>query len=177
MDHSDKRAVSRRIADPGKIDHYRNLLRAKGSKEADMREASPKKLAVMLVYVALEYYSEQDILSAEKVSLQAQNTPKTEASVPSGNNTAKKTAGTKKKTQSTRNIRAFLGKILTTLWYALQTAYTRTASTVITSWSRLKSSLTAILHRVRSSAATLISRSGWSSAFRSFAASMTRKHS
>jgi len=64
MEFIQKREVSRRIADPSKIEVYRQLLSAKRVPSSGMKGDDKRKLAIELVYTALSHYSEEDILFA-----------------------------------------------------------------------------------------------------------------
>lgn len=127
MNFRQKKDTARRIAKVQHIPIYRNLLKARGSSDADRIMLDKEALARSLVYNLLDFYSEDQILAAASV---------TPAAAASAEGTA--TRRIKKKIQRLKNIRPLPGRILTTLLSALQTAYTRIVSTVSALWQRLR---------------------------------------
>lgn len=79
MEFAQKREISRRIADPLKIEIYRSLLQARRVPSSGMRGDDKRKLATELVFTALSYYSEEDILSACSSASGASVQPETKA--------------------------------------------------------------------------------------------------
>ena len=79
MEFAQKREISRRIADPLKIEIYRSLLQARRVPSSGMRGDDKRKLATELVFTALSYYSEEDILSACSSAPGASVQPETKA--------------------------------------------------------------------------------------------------
>lgn len=92
-------------------------------------------LAESLVYNLLDFYTEEQLTATPAVLVTSQmRRPKSEDPSPA----------VKKKSQNSRNILGYAGRILTTLWYALQTAYSLTASTAGAVWQKLKEALKAL---------------------------------
>lgn len=127
MNFRQKKDTARRIAKVQHIPIYRNLLKARGSSDADRIMLDKEALARSLVYNLLDFYSEDQILAATSVAPSA-------AAPAEGTATRR----IKKKIQRLKNIRPLPGRILTTLLSALQTAYTRIVSTVSALWQRLR---------------------------------------
>lgn len=127
MNFRQKKDTARRIAKVQHIPIYRNLLKARGSSDADRIMLDKEALARSLVYNLLDFYSEDQILAATSVA--------PSAAVPAEGTATRRI---KKKIQRLKNIRPLPGRILTTLLSALQTAYTRIVSTVSALWQRLR---------------------------------------
>lgn len=150
-DFSTKKQIARRIADRQFIPVYRQLLEAARVPSCGVLMADQDALARDLVYVALDKYTEEQIIAACYPS---------QSPVLPGHltNEATRTASgegpagaVKKNSRSSRNIRALTGRTWTALSSGLRTAYSRTASTagrVFVSW---RSSCRSLLQSVRSS--------------------------
>ena len=89
-------------------------------------------LARSLVYNLLDFYTEEQIHAATASQSPAMTIPQA---------TAATVQSIKKKIQRLRNILPSPGRIWTTLWSVLRTAYTRTASTVTALWQSLRGRL------------------------------------
>ena len=124
-----RREISARIADPADIPVYRQLLKAADSPFAGYIETNKNKLARLLVSALLDTMTEEDILRAVKRLSEAAKT-------------APATAAVKKKPSPRQpSTRTSGGMTWTTLWSALQTAFTRIQSTLAAGWEKLKRGL------------------------------------
>lgn len=133
MDFRQKKDISRRIAKVQHIPAYRDLLRSQGSPDANRIIINKEELARSLVYNLLDFYSEDQILaytSSRPSGASILETP-----------VAHVVRSIKKKIQRLKNILPSPGKIWTTLWSGLRTAYTLTASTATGLWQNLKERL------------------------------------
>ena len=130
-----KTEISRRIAKTEDIDLYRKMLKPHRASAAGRIMQDRQALAESLVYNLLDFYTEEQLTATPAALVTSQmGRPKSEDSSPA----------VKKKSQNSRNILRYAGRILTTLWYALQTAYSLTASTVGAAWQKLKGRLKAL---------------------------------
>lgn len=132
MDFRQKKATAARIAKVQHIQTYRDMLKARGSSVAGRIMLDKEALARSLVYNLLDFYTEEQILAATASQSPAMTIPKA---------TAATVSSIKKKIQRLRNILPSPGRIWTTLWSVLRTAYTRTASTVTALWQSLRGRL------------------------------------
>ncbi len=132
MDFRQKKATAARIAKVQHIQTYRDMLKARGSSVAGRIMLDKEALARSLVYNLLDFYTEEQIHAATASQSPAMTIPQA---------TAATVQSIKKKIQRLRNILPSPGRIWTTLWSALQTAYTRTASTVTALWQSLRGRL------------------------------------
>lgn len=133
MDFRQKKDISRRIAKVQHIPTYRDLLRSRGSSDANKIIINKEELARSLVYNLLDFYSEEQILAY--TSSRSSGASILEAPV------AHVVRSIKKKIQRLKNILPSPGKIWTTLWSGLRTAYTLTVSTATGLWQNLKERL------------------------------------
>lgn len=130
-----KTEISRRIAKTEDIDLYRKMLKPHRASAAGRIMQDRQALAESLVYNLLDFYTEEQLTATPAVLVTSQmRRPKSEDPSPA----------VKKKSQNSRNILGYAGRILTTLWYALQTAYSLTASTAGAVWQKLKEALKAL---------------------------------
>ena len=130
-----KTEISRRIAKTEDIDLYRKMLKPHRASAAGRIMQDRQALAESLVYNLLDFYTEEQLTATPAVFVTSQmRRPKSEDPSPA----------VKKKSQNSRNILGYAGRILTTLWYALQTAYSLTASTAGAVWQKLKEALKAL---------------------------------
>lgn len=136
MDFRVKKEIARRIAKVQHIPTYRELLKARGSSDAGKIMLDKEALARSLVYNLLDFYTEEQILAACRTA---------PAGVLQQPIVAETVRSVKKKIQRLKNILQSHGPIWTTLWSALRTAYTRTASTVTALWRRLKERLKGLM--------------------------------
>lgn len=132
MDFRQKKATAARIAKVQHIQTYRDMLKARGSSVAGRIMLDKEALARSLVYNLLDFYSEEQIHAATASQSPAMTIPQA---------TAATVQSIKKKIQRLRNILPSPGRIWTTLWSVLRTAYTRTASTVTALWQSLRGRL------------------------------------
>lgn len=133
MDFRQKKDISRRIAKVQHIPAYRDLLHSQGSPDANRIIINKEELARSLVYNLLDFYSEEQILaytSSRPSGASILETP-----------VAHVVRSIKKKIQRLKNILPSPGKIWTTLWSGLRTAYTLTVSTATGLWQNLKERL------------------------------------
>lgn len=140
MDFRKKKEIARRIAKVQHIPTYREMLRARGSMDAGRVMPDKTALARSLVYNLLDFYTEEQILAT--VSTTPAEAPHQPAAAPAGSRSSKK------KIQRLKNILPSHGRIWTTLWSGLQTAYTRTASTATALWRRLKETLKGLMSSI-----------------------------
>ena len=130
-----KTEISRRIAKTEDIDLYRKMLKPHRASAAGRIMQDRQALAESLVYNLLDFYTEEQLTATPAVLVTSQmRRPKSEDPSPA----------VKKKSQNSRNILGYAGRILTTLWYALQTAYSLIASTAGAVWQKLKEALKAL---------------------------------
>ena len=130
-----KTEISRRIAKTEDIDLYRKMLKPHRASAAGRIMQDRQALAESLVYNLLDFYTEEQLTATPAVLVTSHmRRPKSEDPSPA----------VKKKSQNSRNILGYVGRILTTLWYALQTAYSLTASTAGAVWQKLKEALKAL---------------------------------
>lgn len=132
MDFRQKKATAARIAKVQHIQTYRDMLKARGSSVAGRIMLDKEALARSLVYNLLDFYTEEQIHAATASQSPAMTIPQA---------TAATVQSIKKKIQRLRNILPSPGRIWTTLWSVLRTAYTRTASTVTALWQSLRGRL------------------------------------
>ena len=132
MDFRQKKATAARIAKVQHIQTYRDMLKARGSSVAGRIMLDKEALARSLVYNLLDFYTEEQIHAATASQSPAITIPQA---------TAATVQSIKKKIQRLRNILPSPGRIWTTLWSVLRTAYTRTASTVTALWQSLRGRL------------------------------------
>ena len=132
MDFRIKKATAARIAKVQHIPTYREMLKARGSSVASRIMLDKEALARSLVYNLLDFYTEEQILTASSGTPAAPLPPAATASSP---------RSIKKKILRPRNIQPSHGRTWTTLLSGLRTAYTRTASTVTELWQRLSKRL------------------------------------
>lgn len=132
MDFRQKKATAARIAKVQHIQTYRDMLKARGSSVAGRIMLDKEALARSLVYNLLDFYTEEQIHAATASQSPAMTIPQA---------TAATVQSIKKKNQRLRNILPSPGRIWTTLWSVLRTAYTRTASTVTALWQSLRGRL------------------------------------
>lgn len=132
MDFRQKKATAARIAKVQHIQTYRDMLKARGSSVAGRIMLDKEALARSLVYNLLDFYTEDQIHAATASQSPAMTIPQA---------TAATVQSIKKKIQRLRNILPSPGRIWTTLWSVLRTAYTRTASTVTALWQSLRGRL------------------------------------
>ena len=132
MDFRQKKATAARIAKVQHIRTYRDMLKARGSSVAGRIMLDKEALARSLVYNLLDFYTEEQIHAATASQSPAMTIPQA---------TAATVQSIKKKIQRLRNILPSPGRIWTTLWSVLRTAYTRTASTVTALWQSLRGRL------------------------------------
>lgn len=132
MDFRQKKATAAHIAKVQHIQTYRDMLKARGSSVAGRIMLDKEALARSLVYNLLDFYTEEQIHAATASQSPAMTIPQA---------TAATVQSIKKKIQRLRNILPSPGRIWTTLWSALRTAYTRTASTVTALWQSLRGRL------------------------------------
>ena len=132
MDFRIKKATAARIAKVQHIQTYRDMLKARGSSVAGRIMLDKEALARSLVYNLLDFYTEEQIHAATASQSPAMTIPQA---------TAATVQSIKKKIQRLRNILPSPGRIWTTLWSVLRTAYTRTASTVTALWQSLRGRL------------------------------------
>ena len=132
MDFRQKKATAARIAKVQHIQTYRDMLKARGSSVAGRIMLDKEALARSLVYNLLDFYTEEQIHAATASQSPAMTIPQA---------TAATVQSIKKKIQRLRNILPSPGRIWTTLWSVLRTAYTRTASTVTALWQNLRERL------------------------------------
>ena len=132
MDFRQKKAPAARIAKVQHIQTYRDMLKARGSSVAGRIMLDKEALARSLVYNLLDFYTEEQIHAATASQSPAMTIPQA---------TAATVQSIKKKIQRLRNILPSPGRIWTTLWSVLRTAYTRTASTVTALWQSLRGRL------------------------------------
>lgn len=132
MDFRQKKATAARIAKVQHIQTYRDMLKARGSSVAGRIMLDKEALARSLVYNLLDFYTEEQIHAATVSQSPAMTIPQA---------TAATVQSIKKKIQRLRNILPSPGRIWTTLWSVLRTAYTRTASTVTALWQSLRGRL------------------------------------
>lgn len=132
MDFRQKKATAARIAKVQHIQTYRDMLKTRGSSVAGRIMLDKEALARSLVYNLLDFYTEDQIHAATASQSPAMTIPQA---------TAATVQSIKKKIQRLRNILPSPGRIWTTLWSALRTAYTRTASTVTALWQSLRGRL------------------------------------
>ena len=132
MDFRIKKATAARIAKVQHIPTYREMLKARGSSVASRIMLDKEALARSLVYNLLDFYTEEQILTASSGTPAAPLPPAATASSP---------RSIKKKILRPRNIQPSHGRTWTTLLSVLQTAYTRTVSTVTGLWQRLSKRL------------------------------------
>lgn len=131
-----KKEISHRIARVEDIEFYRRMLKPHRASAAGRVMTDRRALAESLVYNLLDFYTEEQLSSAHTIVATPQ-VGRTKQDPPA--------AAVKKKSRNSMNIRISAGKILTTLWSALQTAYSRTASTAGAVWLRLKERAKALL--------------------------------
>lgn len=131
-----KTEISRRIAKADNIDLYRKMLKPHRASAAGRVMQNRQALAESLVYNLLDFYTEEQLTETPAVLVTSQmRRPKSEdATAPA----------VKKKSRNSRNILTYAGRIWTTLWSVLQTAYSLTASTAGAVWQRLKERLQAL---------------------------------
>lgn len=132
MNFRQKKDTARRIAKVQNIPTYRELLKARGSSDAGRVMLDKEALARSLVYNLLDFYSEEQILAATS-SRPSGVSPKTPV-VAVGRSV-------KKKILRPKNTLPSPGRIWTTLWSGLRTAYTLTASTATGLWQSLRKRL------------------------------------
>lgn len=132
MDFRIKKATAARIAKVQHIPTYREMLKARGSSVASRIMLDKEALARSLVYNLLDFYTEEQILTASSGTPAAPLPPASTASSP---------RSIKKKILRPRNIQPSHGRTWTTLLSVLRTAYTRTVSTVTGLWQRLSKRL------------------------------------
>lgn len=132
MDFRIKKATAARIAKVQHIPTYREMLKARGSSVASRIMLDKEALARSLVYNLLDFYTEEQILTASSGTPAAPLPPAATASSP---------RSIKKKILRPRNIQPSHGRTWTTLLSVLRTAYTRTVSTVTGLWQRLSKRL------------------------------------
>ena len=132
MDFRQKKATAARIAKVQHIQTYRDMLKARGSSVAGRIMLDKEALARSLVYNLLDFYTEEQIHAATASQSPAMTIPQA---------TAATVQSIKKKIHRLRNILPSPGRIWTTLWSVLRTAYTRTASTVTALWQSLRGRL------------------------------------
>lgn len=125
-----KKEISRRIAKAENIDFYKRMLKPHRPSAAGRIMSDRNALAESLVYNLLDFYKEDQLVPvpADLVTSQMRRPEKL----------GTETQAVKKKSQNSRSIPTFSGRILTILWSALQTAYSQTVSTAGAVWQRLK---------------------------------------
>lgn len=133
MDFRIKKATAARIAKVQHIPTYREMLKARGSSVASRIMLDKEALARSLVYNLLDFYTEEQILTASS------GTPAAAPLPPAA--TASSPRSIKKKILRPRNIQPSHGRTWTTLLSVLRTAYTRTASTATELWQGLSKRL------------------------------------
>lgn len=118
---AERTQLSKRIAQISKIDTYRALLKAYGSKRSGRIILDQQLLAESLVYELLGKCSAEEILERTAENRQPVM------------NQAVKNVGSavKKKPQNSRSILQSAGKTLKTSWSRLRTSYIQTVSTAI----------------------------------------------
>ena len=118
---AERTQLSKRIAQVSKIDTYRSMLKAYGSKRAGRIILDQQQLAESLVYELLGKCTAEDILERTAEHRQPVLQKRT------GN----VTATVKKKFQNLKNTLQFVGMTLKTNWYRLRTLSIQTALTAI----------------------------------------------
>lgn len=118
---AERTQLSKRIAQISKIDAYRSMLKAYGSKRAGRIILNQQQLAESLVYELLGKCTAEDIMerTAEHRQVVLQKV------------TGNVTAAVKKKLQNLRNTLQSVGMTLKTSWSRLRTSSIRTVSTAI----------------------------------------------
>ena len=130
-----KTEISRRIAKTDNIDLYRKMLKPHRASAAGRIMQDRQALAESLVYNLLDFYTEEQLTATSSALVTPQmRRPKSEDPCPA----------VKKKSQNSRNILRYVGRILMNRWSALRTAYSRTASTAGAAWRKLKGRLKAL---------------------------------
>lgn len=109
-----RREIANRIANPSDIPAYRQLLQQTGNPFAGQILLNEKKLAVFLVSALLSSFTEEEIIQATKGAPAAKQTAFT------SNSASIADAAVKKNALKSKNIRGFIGKILTTPWSGQQ---------------------------------------------------------
>ena len=125
---AERTQLSKQIAQISKIDVYRSMLKAYGSKRAGRIILDQQQLAESLVYELLGKCTVEDILerTAEHRQPVLQKI------------TGNVTATVKKKLQNLRNTLQSVGRTLKTSSSRLQTSYIQTASTAISNFAKSK---------------------------------------
>lgn len=124
-----KQEIARRIAKVENIDSYRNMLKPHRASAAGRVMSDRRALAEALIYNLLDFYTEEQLSSSPAIVVTPQmRRPKQDPPA----------STVKKKSRNSMNIRISAGRIWTILWSALQTAYSRTASTAGAVWLKLK---------------------------------------
>lgn len=115
-----KKTISRKIADQSCIDRYRQLLRSIRHPAAGRKMTDRQRLAESLCYELLGKYSERELAELVRTSGQTE---------PAGTGTPARTkaADVKKNFRNSSSTRASGGPIWTTLLFGLRTAYIQTA--------------------------------------------------
>lgn len=131
-----KTEISRRIAKTDNIDLYRKMLKPHRASAAGRVMQDRQALAESLVYNLLDFYTEEQ-LNITPTNMVTSQTRRPEQP-------AQLASAVKKKSRNSRSIRISAGRIWTTLWSGLQTAYSLTASTAGAVWLRLKERLQAL---------------------------------
>lgn len=133
---AERTQLSKRIAQISKIDVYRSMLKAYGSKRAGRIILDQQQLAESLVYELLGKCTAEDI--HERTS--GHHQPVLQKI------TGNVTATVKKKLQNLRNTLQSVGTTLKTSWSRLRTLSIRTASTVIAGF--VKSTVVLVKHLI-----------------------------
>lgn len=146
-----KRAIARRIADPGHIEIYRVLLRGYDLASSTMKMTDKQQLAESLVFRLLEYYSEEALttiaLTQQQLKKIASGQPVvTPVEFPADSEVSAQPAEkVKKNSQSSRNTRTSDGQNSKTISSEQPTASTPTESTSGTGFANWKDRLKALL--------------------------------
>ena len=133
---AERTQLSKRIAQISKIDTYRSMLKAYGSKRAGRIIIDQQQLAESLVYELLGKCTVEDI--RERTAEQRQPVLQ--------KITGNVTATVKKKLQNLRNTLQSVGMTLKTSWSRLQTLSIQTASTAIAGF--VKSTAALVKHLI-----------------------------
>lgn len=163
---AERTQLSKRIAQISKIDTYRSMLKAYGSKRAGRIILDQQQLAESLVYELLGKCTVEDILerTAEHRQPVLQKI------------TGNVTATVKKNHQNLRNTLQSVGTTLKTSWSRLRTLSIRTASTVIADF--VKSTVVWVKHQITRLWQSMSRRlSGWRSASMSSEPSTAQENS
>ena len=133
---AERTQLSKQIAQISKIDVYRSMLKAYGSKRAGRIILDQQQLAESLVYELLGKCTAEDILerTAEHRQPVLQKI------------TGNVTATVKKKFQNLKNTLQFVGMTLKTSWSRLRTLSIRTVSTAIADF--VKSTAALVKHLI-----------------------------